>query len=121
MHAVRRPERPGYRFELAVAVLRQMTLAKAGGGHGLTSEQVSTALRTDPLQVEPALETLVSLDWVGRLEEEGSPRYVLLCDPASTPAQPLLALTLLDPSPALRGFWIRTSMPELRLQDLLDS
>ncbi len=120
MHATRRPATPGYRFELAVALLRQMALAKAGGGHGLTSEQLSTALRTDPLQVEPTLEMLLSIDWVGRLEEEGSPRYVLLCDPQTTPAQPLLTQTLLTPSPALRAFWIRAGFAELRLGDLLE-
>ena len=98
-----------------------MTYAKAGGGHGLGSEQLATALRTDPLQIEPILETLISIDWIGRLDEDGSPRYVLLCDPADTPAQPLLTQTLLDPSPSMRAFWLRTGFSELRLRDLLEA
>ena len=49
------------------------------------------------------LDALVALDWVGRLEEPRRARYVLLCDPATTPAEPLIAKLLLDPAPDLEA------------------
>ena len=55
----------------------------------------------DPLQIESVLEALTALDWVGRLDEEGQPRYVLLCDPAHTPLAPLVDVLLLAPIDAL--------------------
>ncbi len=38
---------------------------------------------------------------MGRLDEEGQPRYVLLCDPAHTPLAPLVNELLLAPIEAL--------------------
>jgi len=76
-------------------------------------------LRTDPLQIEPIVDALVELDWVGRLDEAGNPRHVLLCDPATTPAQPLLAKLLIEPSPALAGFWRRAGFDAMSVRELL--
>jgi membrane protein len=120
MHVARRPDTPGQRFELAVLLLRELAQARRLSMHGLGAEPMARALRTDPLQIEPLLETFVALDWVGRLDEEPERRYVLLSEPATTRAQPLLAALLLDPTPALRGFWHRASFGEMTLQDLLE-
>ena len=119
MRVVRRPAVPGYRFELAVGMLRELSKARAGNRHGLSAAQLSENLRTDPLQIEPLLDILVAIDWVGRLEEAGSARYVLLCDPATTSAEPMLAKVLLDPSPNVRGFWDRAGFANTTLQDLI--
>ena len=67
--------------------------------------------------VEP---DLVALDWVGRLDEAGAARYVLLADPAATRAEPLLTQLLLDPGTGLRGFWQRAGFGELSLGQLLE-
>ena len=48
------------------------------------------------------ISALIDLDWVGRLEEPGDARYVLLCEPRPTLAEPLVAKLLLDPTPDLR-------------------
>ena len=120
MRVVRRPQTPGHRFGLAVEVLRELAAARVNEGRGLTAPQIAQRLRADPLQLEPILDTLVEMDWVGRLDEGDSPRHVLLCDPAATPAQPLLARLLLAPGPSLGGFWQRTRLGELRLSDLVD-
>ena len=120
MRVVRRPATPGHRFQLAVLLLRELALARTLSTHGLSATQLTETLRTDPLQIEPLLETFVALDWVGRLDEEPERRYVLLSEPATTRAQPLLAALLLDPTPALRGFWHRASFGEMTLQDLLE-
>lgn len=119
MHIVRQPNTPGHRFQAAVRLLRELAAARARGERGLDLGGLAAPLRTDPLQIEPSLEMLVELDWVGRLDEAGEKRYVLLCDPHATPAQPLLAALLLDPSPAMQGFWQRARFGEMTLQELL--
>jgi len=121
MRVTRWPEGPGARLQLALAVLRELARAHASGERGLSGGQLAAALRTDPLQTEPILETLQLFDWVGRLEEPHDPRFVLLCDPARTPAQPLIAQLLLEPSPASRGLWRRAGFDTITLQELLDA
>lgn len=120
MRVVRRAPTPGYRFELAVLLLRELAQARSLSVRGLGAAQLSATLRADPLQIEPLLDTLVAIDWVGRLDEDqDEKRYVLLCDPRSTPAQPLLARLLLDPTPPLRGFWQRAAFGDLKLADVI--
>jgi membrane protein len=119
MRVVRWPDAPGSRFHLAVAVLRQLHAAQAQPGHGLNASELSEALRTDPLQIEPILDTLVAIDWVGLLDEAGDARYVMLCDPAKTPAQRLLSQLLLEPAPAMGGFWQRAGFDRMTVSDLM--
>ena len=119
MRVKRWPEGPGARFHLAIEVLRELARAQAAPGHGMTAEQLSASLRTDPLQIEPILDDLVALDWAGRLDEAGHPRFVLMCDLASTSAQPLISSMLIESVPALRGFRQRAGFDEMRLADLL--
>jgi len=120
MRVKRWPDGPGARLQLAVALLRELQQAHVRAERGLGSAQLSELLRTDPLQVEPILDTLVAFDWLGCLDEAGPPRYVLLCDPAATPAQPLLSQFLLEPSAAARGLWRRAGFDVMTLQELLN-
>ena len=53
------------------------------------------------------------------VNEPGGARHVLLCEPAATPARPLLAMLLLEPTEAMRGFWREARFDELRLAELL--
>jgi membrane protein len=119
MHVTRRRPTPGHLFELAITVLRNLRAAHERAVRGMSLDDLARDLRVDPLQIEPLLESLVRLDWVGRLEEEGSQRYVLLCDPRATRAQPLIAELLLEPSPLLRGFWKRTALGDVMLDEVL--
>jgi membrane protein len=119
MRVIRWPDAPGSRFHLALAILRELARLQGLPRHGPSAAQLSEALRTDPLQIEPVLDTLVELDWVGRLDEAGQPRYVLLCDAARTPVQPLLSRMLLEPAPALEAFWRRAGFGEMQLAELL--
>lgn len=121
MRVKRWPEGPGARLQLALALLRELDQARLAGDRGLSGGQLAAALRTDPLQIEPVLDTLVAFDWVGRLDEAHDPRFVLLCDPARTPAQPLLALLLLAPSPASRGLWQRAGFDTMTMRELIDA
>jgi len=115
------PDGPGARLQLAMAVLRQLNDLRAAGERGLNGGELATALHTDPLQTEPILDMLVSFDWVGRLDEANDPRFVLLCDPARTPAQPLLAQMLMEPSEASRGLWQRAGFDTMTVRELLDA
>ncbi|MES2227837.1 MAG: YihY family inner membrane protein [Pseudomonadota bacterium] len=121
MRVTRWPEGPGARLQLALALLRELDQARLAGDRGLSGGQLAAALRTDPLQIEPVLDILVAFDWVGRLDEAHDPRFVLLCDPARTPAQPLLALLLLAPSPASRGLWQRAGFDTMTMRELIDA
>ena len=115
------PDGPGARFQLAVAVLRELAAARAAGERGRSGGDLAEALRTDPLQTEPIVDTLIAFDWVGRLEEPGDPRFVLLCEPSRTPAHPLLSQLLMEPSPTSRGLWRRAGFDTMTVQELLDT
>ncbi len=110
---------PGWRFELGLAVLRLLTLARGGSERGLSLAGLATVLRTDPLQLEPVVELLEDIDWVARLDEGGDPRLVLLCDPATTPLKALVDRTLLTPSASSSVFRQRAGLDELLLAHAL--
>lgn len=119
MRIVRRVAVPGHQFSLAIGALRLLSEAHGGRRHGLTLRQLAEALSTDPLLVESVIDALVDLDWVGRLEEEGGQRHVLLVDPQRTPLQPLLDELLLVPDPATRAFRQKVGVEDLRLEEVL--
>ena len=119
MRSVRRAAGPGHRFELAVSVLRALNKARISAARGLNVQQLSSELSIDPLHVEPTLQTLLDIDWVARLDEGDAPRYVLLCDPETASARPLLAATLLSESASVQGFWQRAGFDAMSLKDLL--
>ncbi|MBS0448402.1 MAG: YihY family inner membrane protein [Proteobacteria bacterium] len=121
MRVKRWPDTPGARLQLTIAVLRELEHSRRARTPGLNVDQLAVALHTDPLQIEPVLDVLTGLDWVGRLDEEGNPRHVLLCDPAATPAAGLLALTLVEPTPALQGLWHRAGFDRLTLRELMSA
>jgi len=104
MHVVRRPDTPGHRFELALAVLRKLDGARGGEAHGLSLAGLAESLRADPLQLEPVVDLLIEIDWVARLDESCAQRYVLLGDPALVPARPLIDALLLQPGVETAAF-----------------
>ncbi|HNE72703.1 MAG TPA: hypothetical protein PLJ81_11100, partial [Giesbergeria sp.] len=95
---------------------------------GLRADALAQRLRVDALQLEPALDALLALDWVGRLQEEdgatprqAESRYVLLADPQTTPLAPLVQRLLLERTPSLEGVWGRAGLDGLLLGDALAS
>lgn len=119
MRVVRRPQVPGERFLLALAVLRELQMARRGKAHGLTMTALAQTLRAEPRFIEPVVDELIELDWVARLEEGGAQRHVLLCEPPQTPAAPLVARLLLDPAAEAQPFWRRTGLELLTLAEVL--
>ena len=123
MHVKTRAATPGWRFELALAVLQRLHAARSSKAHGLSLATLARMLHADPLQLEPMLELLAQIDWVQRLDEEiagaSGPRHVLLCDPAITPLAPLVEHTLLAPGAASASALRRSGLAQLRLADAL--
>jgi membrane protein len=113
------PQAPGVEFRLALAILGDLAAARRDGRRGRDTDAVADAIGVDPLQLGPVLDALCGIDWIGRLDEAGSARYVLLCDPASTLAEPLIARLLLDPAPDLEATWRRAGFDAMRLAELL--
>lgn len=112
---------PGWRFELALAVLRLLHAARRSPAHGLSLAALAEALRADPLQLEPVVELLQDIDWVARLSEGGDARFVLLCDPAATAMGPLVQRTLLRPGPATAPFWRSAGLEQVSLSRALEA
>lgn len=116
----RRREVPGLAFELALDTLRELGRRQATGDVGATKLGLALRLRVDPLQLEPVLDALVDLDLVGRLEEGGAQRLVLLCRPETTRAEPLLKALLADRSSGLGMLWARSAWQDLTLAQLIE-
>jgi membrane protein len=117
MRVARWPDGPGARFRLALVVLRELAAERPSAQHGLDAEELSTLLRIDPLQIEPMLEMLVGFDWIGRLDEQGGGRYVLLADPARTKAAPLIERLLAEKS--ADTLWRRAGFGDMTLAELM--
>ncbi len=112
----------GWQFRLALEALQQLERARSGVTRGLTMEQLVGLLRVDALQLEPVLEALCALDWIGSLQEERSDqaqRYVLLAEPAATPLAPLLEALLLRNHDSTQRLWENGRWAALKLRDAL--
>jgi membrane protein len=118
---LRRPEAPGLSLELALGVLRELRLAQALGEGGVSTLGLAARLRVDPLQLEPVLDQLGDLDLIGRLEEGGAQRLVLLGVPEHVAAAPLLRAMLAERTMSLAPLWQRSSWEKLSVADLLDN
>jgi membrane protein len=114
----RRGDTPGWSFQLALEVLEQLHTARDTAPKGLSLEALAQVLRVDALQLEEPVATLVALDWLGRLDEEGE-RYVLLVDPVSTPMAPMVERLLLARQPNTARFWSESRWAGLTLAQAL--
>ena len=119
MRVVRHAVTPGWRFMLALTVLRELALARQSTVRGVALVELCERLRLDPLQVDPVVEQLQRLDWVGSLSEPGLARHVLLIDPACTPVAPLVQALLLSARWQDEPFWRHAGLSEMRLADAL--
>ncbi|MDC8773202.1 YihY family inner membrane protein [Roseateles albus] len=116
---LRRPDVPGLALELSLGVLRELRLSQQLGEGGASSLLLAQRLRIDPLQLEPVLDQLGDLDLIGRLDESGTQRLVLLVVPEQTPAAPLLNVCLAQRSTALAPLWQRSDWEKISLAHLL--
>ncbi len=119
MRVLRRADAPGARFVLALELLTQLLQARPSSEPGLSLHALSLRLQQDPLQIEPVLDRLVELGWVGRLDEAGAQRHVLLGEPAALPAGALVDALLLAPQPQTQAFARHAGLQRMSLADLL--
>ena len=123
LHGSRREtESHGWSFQLALEVLQHLHRVRNTARRGMTIDDLVAATQVDALQLEPALETLVELDWVGRLNEVDDAigtRYVLLADAESTSLLPLLRHLLLPHNQATARLWQSGAWSRLYLKDVV--
>jgi membrane protein len=118
----RRDRAHGLQFQLALETLKRLDGLRASESRGLTMTQLTQMLRIDALQLEPVLETLCELDWVGLLNEslEGDEaRYVLLANPDATLLSPLLDTVLLQKMDLTARLWENSRWDTIRLREAL--
>ncbi len=118
----RRARAHGWQFLLALETLQQLALVRQTPDKGLGIEQLSALLQVDQLQLEPVLETLMELDWVGQLQEDrpdADARLVLLADPDYTLLAPLFNALLLQHEPSTDNLWKNGLWRTLNMRDVL--
>jgi membrane protein len=112
----------GFQFQLALESLQQLERVRDTPAKGWLLQDLATLLRVDSLQLEPVLDTLCELDWVGRLDEEDAQRtsrYLLLANPDTTLLAPLLSTLLLHQDEVTHNLWEISLWPKLLLREAL--
>ena len=112
----------GFQFQLALESLQHLERVRDTQAKGLLLQDLATLLRVDSLQLEPVLETLCELDWVGRLDEEDAQhtsRYLLLANPDTTLLAPLLDTLLLPQDEVTHHLWEKSRWPNMVLREAL--
>lgn len=120
----RRAAQHGWHFQLALEVLDVLDKRRHSALDGEFASDLAKALRVDLLQLEPVLQALMALNWIGQLaDQEGDkePRYVLLADPDSTQVEPLVSRLLLEPSTATAKLNARAGWSTISLRAVLQS
>jgi len=115
----------GWQFQLAVEVLQRLSSLRRTTQLGCSASSLAQALQIDVLQLEPVLETLTELGWIGQLmpntdagtDEESS--YILLADPEQTLLEPLLQRLLLEKTDSTSPLWQQANWSALTLRQVL--
>lgn len=118
----RRATAHGWQFQLALETLQHLHAARSTARRGLTASELANRMEVEDLQLEPVLDILVQLDWIGRLNEvddQAQTRYVLLADAESTALEPLIRHLLLPASDASAGLWRSGQLSSIYLRDVL--
>ena len=119
----RRRTGPGWQFSLALEVLQQLNRVQMEGGKGQTINQLCASVQIDALHLEPVLEALTGLDWIGQLHEskgEGdAARFILLVNPQTTVLEPLMHVLLLPKGADTQNIWKKDRWPSSTLHEVL--
>ena len=114
---------PGWQFQLALEVLGRLVCAMQQPEKGLSAAQLCAALQVDNTRLEPVMQALQLLDWVGLLQEsnafDAESRYVILVQPDKTPLQPLIQKILLSSNAATEKIWQLTQWQTMTLESAL--
>jgi membrane protein len=118
----RRAHAHGWSFLLALEILQQLDRVRLATDKGLSLAHLSATLQVDALQLEPVVETLVELDWIGELQEDrqdATARLVLLADPDTTLLEPLLNTLLLPRIQETENLWQKSLWGTLNMRSVL--
>lgn len=114
----------GWQFQLAVEVLQRLNSVRATSNRGCSASNLALALQIDVLQLEPVLEKLTELDWIGQLipnadagvDDESN--YILLADPDQTLLEPLMQQLLLNKTDSTLPLWQQANWSDLKLRQI---
>jgi membrane protein len=112
----------GWQFQLALETLQSLEHGRNSTPRGMPALALAQQLRVDALALEPVLDTLMQLDWVGQLVDTDSDKasnFVLLVNPDSTTIEPLVDALLLDRTLATDKLRARAGWAETRLREVL--
>jgi membrane protein len=112
----------GWQFQLALETLQSLEHGRNSTPRGMPASALAQQLRVDALALEPVLDTLMQLDWVGQLVDTDSDKashFVLLVNPDSTTIEPLVDALLLDRTLATDKLRARAGWTETRLREVL--
>ncbi len=112
----------GWQFQLALETLQSLAHSRDTVPRGMVASALAQQLRVDVLALEPVLDTLIQLEWVGQLvdsESDQASRFVLLVNPDSTTIEPLVDALLLDVTPGTLKLRTRAGWAETRLREVL--
>lgn len=118
----RRGAAHGWQFQLALETLQSLAHSRDTVPRGMPASALAQQLRVDVLALEPVLDTLIQLEWVGQLvdsESDQASRFVLLVNPDSTTIEPLVDALLLDVTPGTLKLRTRAGWAETRLREVL--
>ncbi len=115
----------GWQFQLAIEVLQRLSTLRQTTQLGCSASSLAQTLQIDVLQLEPILETLTALNWVGQLvpntdagaDEESN--YILLADPDQTLLEPLMQRLLLDKTDSTLPLWAAAGWSGIKLRQAL--
>jgi membrane protein len=112
----------GWQFQLALETLQSLEHGRNSTPRGMPALALAQQLRVDALALEPVLDTLMQLDWVGQLVDTDSDKasnFVLLVNPDSTTIEPLVDALLLDRTLATDKLRARAGWADTRLREVL--
>ena len=112
----------GWQFQLALETLQSLAHSRDTVPSGMPASALAQQLRVDVLALEPVLDTLIQLEWVGQLvdsESDKASRFVLLVNPDRTTIEPLVDALLLDVTPGTLKLRTRAGWAETRLREVL--
>jgi membrane protein len=113
----------GWQFQLALEVLRELDQAISQPEKGKTMAQLCTMLSVDAQRVEPVVEALKAIDWIGQLNEADNygaeARFVLLAQPDQVTLEPLMQSLLLPRTAATEKLWSHAHWPTITLRAVL--
>ena len=116
---------PSFLFQLAVEVLQHLSSMRSTTTRCCNASGLAHALQVDVLQLEPILETLAELDWVGQLipnsdDDAGAEsNQILVADPENTKLEPLMQRLLLDKTDSTLPLWAAGQRSHLKLKKAL--